>query len=284
MFLNLNTGALGVKATLSETLALAQKHGFKGIDFSITEVTEIVESQGTDAVHAMFNEAGQQAGAWGMPVNYRGDDATWQASLDELPRYAKAAQALGYDRCTTFIMPCDDDRDYAENFAYHVARLQPPAQVLADHDIRLGLEWVGPKTLRDSKKYPFICTMDGARALGGAIGTGNVGLLVDMYHAFTSHLQLDEIRKLPNSEIVAVHVNDAIAGVPADEQQDLVRDLPGVTGVMDLTTFLNMLREAGYDGPVTAEPFSARLKELSADDAVAMTADAMRTMWLKAGL
>ncbi len=61
------------------------------------------------------------------------------------------------------------------------------AQILADHGCRLGLEFVGPKTLRDSQRYPFIYTMAGMLALGDAIGTGNVGLLLDCYHLYTSH-------------------------------------------------------------------------------------------------
>ena len=38
-----------------------------------------------------------------------------------------------------------------------------------------------------------------------------------------------------------------------------MRRLPGATGVIDIAGFLQTLREIGYDGPVTPEPFEKRL-------------------------
>jgi len=284
MFTNLNTAVLGVQATLEQTLAYAQQHGFGGIDFSITEVADLVEQENIEAVRERFSNAGIQPGAWGIPVNYRQDEATWQEGLAALPRCAAVAQTLSYDRCCTFIMPCSDDLEFGPNFAFHVQRLQPIAQILADHGIRFGLEFVGPKTLRDPRKYDFVHSLDGMRALNAAIGTDNMGLLVDIYHLYTSHGSLDDLLKVPNAEIVNVHVNDAPAGLAVDEQLDGVRDLPGATGILDLNGFLQTLHKVGYDGPVTAEPFSQRLRDLPDDQAVAETGVAMQRMWKAAGL
>ncbi|MEZ4713860.1 MAG: sugar phosphate isomerase/epimerase family protein [Caldilineaceae bacterium] len=283
MFINLSPGTIGVKANLTESLALAQRHGFSGIDFSMSEVADLLDQQGADAVRALFDQAGIRPGAWGYPVDFRNAEAAWQEGMAALPRLAQAAQTLGLDRCSTWIMPCSDERTFAENFEFHAARLRPGAQILADHGVRLGLEWVGPKTLRDTRKHPFIHTMQGMLELGDAIGAGNVGLLVDAYHVYTSHGSNEDIRGLRAAQVVNVHVNDAPQGLAIDEQLDGVRDLPGATGVLDLTGFLHALRHIGYDGPVTAEPFSQRLRELPADQAVAATAAAMQAMWAKAG-
>ncbi len=67
--------------------------------------------------------------------------------------------------------------------------------------------------------------------------------------------------------VVHVHINDAPLGIPIDEQQDLVRDLPGETGVIDIAGFLGVLRAIGYGGPVTAEPFKRELQDLPSDAA-----------------
>jgi sugar phosphate isomerase/epimerase len=48
---------------------------------------------------------------------------------------------------------------------------------------------------------------------------------------------------------------------------DLVRDLPGETGVIDIAGFLGILRDSAYDGPVTAEPFKRELQDLPSDAA-----------------
>jgi sugar phosphate isomerase/epimerase len=159
-------------------------------------------------------------------------------------------------------------------------RLRPAAQILADHGVRLGLEFVGPRTLRQGHKFSFISTMEGMLGLCAAIGTGNVGLLLDSFHWYTAHGTAQDIASLRNQDVVLVHLNDGVAGKGPDEQQDLVRALPGETGVIDLTTFLGGLRAIGYDGPVVVEPFSDRLKAMSPADAAAATRQALRQVGL----
>jgi sugar phosphate isomerase/epimerase len=75
-----------------------------------------------------------------------------------------------------------------------------------------------------------------------------------------------------------------VAGLPIGELLDQVRTLPAETGVTDIGGFLNALNDIGYDGPVTSEPFSQRVRDLPADEAVAETAAAMRKSWQIAGI
>lgn len=284
MYKNLSTGAIGVKATLSEAIAYAKNNGFGGIDFSISEAQALADAQGVNAVRDLFASASVRPGTFGFPVEYRKDDATWQEGIKALPKQAALAQQLGCLRTVTWIVPGSNDRDFASNFAFHVERFKPAAAILADHGIRFGLEFIGPKTLRDTLKHLFVYTLDGMMALGAAIGTGNMGLLLDIWHVYTSHGTHDDVRKLRQEDIVAVHVNDAPAGIPVDQQMDLVRALPGETGVLDNGDFLRALQGIGYDGPVTAEPFSQRVREMQPDAAVAETAAAMNKIWAAAGL
>ncbi len=41
MFTNLNTGVIGVRATLPETIEYAKRYGFAGVDFSIEEAAQL---------------------------------------------------------------------------------------------------------------------------------------------------------------------------------------------------------------------------------------------------
>jgi len=280
MYKNLNLGAIGVKATLAESIDYARRFGFVGIDFSITEAVTLAQTMGIDGVRALFEDAGVFPGSWGFPVNYRQDDATWREGLMLLPQQAEFALELGCTRTATWILPASDERNFQDNFQFHVNRLRPAAQILADYGCRLGLEFIGPKTLRTPRKYNFIHTMDGMLALAAAFGTGNVGLLLDVWHLYTSYGTLDDVRRLTRDDVVTVHVNDAPAGIPVDEQIDNVRALPGETGVVDIKGFMEALLAIGYDGPITAEPFSQRLRELTPDQAVQETADAMNKIWL----
>jgi sugar phosphate isomerase/epimerase len=284
MFKNLNTGALGVKATLGEQIELAARHGFAGIDFSISEAQALAESQGINAVRDLFAASGITPGQWGFPVDFRKDEQTWQEGIKALPQQAELAAQLGCFRTCTWILPGDNERTFWESFQLHVDRLRPAAQILKEHGHRFGLEFVGPKTLRDTRKHLFVYTLDGMLALGAAIGTGNMGLLLDIWHVYTSHGSHDDVRKLAKEDIVAVHVNDAPAGKAVDEQLDNIRTLPGETGVLDVADFLHALRQIGYDGPVTAEPFSQRVRDLPPEQAVAETGAALEKIWRLAGL
>jgi sugar phosphate isomerase/epimerase len=284
MFPNLNAPAIGVHASLPETIALAQAYGFEGIDFSISEVAGLADSYGLGYVQDLFAAADIRPGAWDFPVNFRQDQATWQRGLEALPGLAGVAKKLDCDRTATWIMPCSDELEFNQNLKFHVDRLRPAAEILADHGCRLGLEFVGPETLRNSQRYPFIYTLAGMIELGQAIDTGDVGLLLDSFHLYTSRGSIDEVRQLNNCDVVAVHVNDAPTEVPLDEQLDNVRTLPGETGIIEIVDFLEALQAIGYDGPVTAEPFSHRLQALSPADAVSETGLAMRRVWQSAGL
>lgn len=283
MYPNLSTGAIGVKATFGEAVELAARYGFQGIDFSIEEVEKIVADKGEAHVRKLLNDAGVRLGAWGPPVNWRADEASWQADLPLLVKRATLARELGSDRSSTWIMPGDNDRDFDTNYTFHLKRLRPVAEGLTEAGCRLGLEWVGPKTLRDSRRYPFVHTMEGMLQLAADLGR-NVGLLVDIFHLYTSHADVAAVRRLPVAQVVNVHVNDAVAGRTPDQQIDLERALPGETGVCDIAGFMQALAAIGYDGPVTVEPFSQRLREMSADDAVRSTMDSLRRAWALAGL
>jgi hypothetical protein len=48
MYPNLNTGALGIRANLIETIALARAHGFAGVDFSINQAADLADTHGPD--------------------------------------------------------------------------------------------------------------------------------------------------------------------------------------------------------------------------------------------
>jgi sugar phosphate isomerase/epimerase len=116
------------------------------------------------------------------------------------------------------------------------------------------------------------------------VGTGNVGLLLDCWHWHTCLGSLADIRSLDPSDVVNVHVNDAPLGVDVIEQIDNIRTLPSETGVIDLVGFLKVLKEIGYEGPVSPEPFSQRVRDLPPDEAVKQTHDGLNTAWEQAGL
>jgi sugar phosphate isomerase/epimerase len=280
MYSCLSPGAIGIKTTLPDAIKLAAATGFEGLELNVAEAVGLADQFGAAYVKDLFAESSVRVGNWGLPVDFRRGDDAYQADLARLPRLARLAQQLDATRCATWMLPFSDELRFVEHFDLIAGRLRPPAQILADHGIRLGLEFVGPHTARQGHKYGFISTLDGMMGLCRALGSDNVGLLLDSYHWYTAHGMTEDIAGLRNQDVVLVHLNDGIAGRSPDAQLDLERALPGETGVIDLAAFLRELEGIGYDGPVVVEPFSARLKSMSPMEAASATRQALRQVGL----
>lgn len=277
----LSPGAIGVRLPFEEAARLAAAHGFQGIQID----AGYVQKEGPGRVREFLESVGLKPGSFGLPLNLReSNEAAYQEALGQLEAKAKAAREAGCTRCSTWIPSWDESRPFAEAFAFYRDRLKPAARILADQGIVFGLEFLGPKTLRAGKPFEFIHTIEGMLELCDAIGTGNVGLLLDAWHWYTSGAGEKELEGLTAANVVDVHINDAPAGLSIDEQVDNVRCLPGETGVIPITPFLQSLAKMGYQGPVTPEPFSARLHQLPPEEAIRETAEAVKKVWRAAGL
>jgi sugar phosphate isomerase/epimerase len=277
--------AIGVNAgSLAEEIALASAAGFAGVHVDVRELADLVDAEGAAAVRARFAAANVVPAGWGLPSRWSGDVDDWRRLVAELPRLADAAAAVGAHRTATWIWSGSDERAFDENRAYHVERLSPIATALAVRGISLGLEFLGPKTLRDRFRYHFISGSRAMLEMCREIGP-NVGLLLDCWHWYTAHETPDDLQALRCEDVVFVHVNDAPTGVPIDEQLDNRRALPGVTGVIDIETFLTVLDEIGYPGPVMAEPMQCGLDALPSDqERLKATRSAIRAVFDRAGI
>jgi sugar phosphate isomerase/epimerase len=285
MFKNLSPGAVGIRGlSLAESIDLAKATGFGGIDFSIREAADLADAHGVEYVRGLFEAAGVRPGQWGLPVAWNKDEQ-WQSDLEDLPRLAALGRELGCTRTATWCPPASNDRTYDENWKWHVARFRPIAQVLADNGCRLGIEFIGPQTIRKRFQHTFIYTLGGMMELAHALGTGNVGLLLDAWHLYTSGDGLDVLDQITAKDVVTVHVNDAPEGLTMDQYLDNDRRLPMETGVIDLPGFMHKLAAMDYDGPVTPEPFSARVNAIEDSlEAARLVAEHMDKLWRAGGL
>ena len=284
MYKSLSAGAIGIhNYSLSASLSLAQQAGFAGLDFSIQQAAQVAKDEGMAQLKRLFADVDIQPGAWGLPVRWQGE--SWREDVEKLAQYADVAAELGALRTSTWILPSSAEREFDDNFAWHAERLGAAAAVLQPYGIRFGLEFIGPQSLRPADRHDFIYTLEGMMELARAIGTGNVGLLLDAWHLYTSGGAVDDLDKISQQDIVNVHVNDAPAGLSFAEYNDHDRRLPMETGVMPLADFMKKLAGMDYDGPVTPEPFSKRVNAIEDPlEAAQLTASHMDRLWAAAGL
>ena len=275
MRMALSCGAIGVKAGQLEAIEYASRHGFEAVEPYAGYLAGLSDAQASELA-ARLKSQGLTWAVAGLPVDFRKDDAKFASDMAGLPKAAAALRRVGADRVGTWIMPSHPTLPYVQNFRLHVSRLREAAKVLKDHGARLGLEYVGPRTLLVSQRYPFIHTKAEAADLISEVGTGNVGYVLDTFHWWTSGDTKEDILALKATDVVGVDLNDAAAGVSRDEQQDGKRELPCATGVIDAATFLNALASIGYDGPARVEPFNQAVRAMPPEQALAATAAALK--------
>jgi sugar phosphate isomerase/epimerase len=280
--LDLTPGAVGIAGEPPEILRLAHAHGFESVQPDAGWLAR-QDADGRRRLRAALDEAKLKWGAAGLPVEFRQSDEAFEKDLAALPRAAAALRDVGATRVGTWLMPGHDELDFAANLERHAKRLRAAAQILRDHGLRLGLEYVGTPSLRARFKHPFVHHLAGTRRLIAAIGVPGTGFVPDSWHWWTAGDTAAALRELKNEDIVAVDLNDAPAGVPLAEQQDGRRELPAATGVIPVREFLGVLVEAGYDGPVRAEPFNAPLNALDNEAAAAQVIAALRRAVAPAG-
>jgi len=275
MALCLSPGAIGVKADQREAIALAAQYGFTAVE-PVPQFLAGLDDPGRAELLADLKTKGLVWGAAGLPVDFRGDDARFEQDLADLPRLAAALHRSGVTRIGTWISPGHNSLDYAANFERHRQRLTKVAEILKRHGLRLGLEYVGTPSARARSPHPFIYNLTGTRDLIAAIGTSNVGVVLDSWHWWTAGDTEAALLTLRNEEVVAVDLNDAPAGLALDQQQDGQRELAAATGVIPIATFLGALRRINCDAPIRAEPFNKQLNAMENDEACAATIAALR--------
>ncbi len=273
--LDLTPGAIGVGGDLLEHVRLAHVHGFESVQPDAGYLARQTP-EGLAKVRQALAEAGLKWGSAGLPVEFRQADEAFRRDLGNLPRAAAALKEVGATRIGTWLSPGHNELEFRPNFDRHAARLGEVATILRDHGLHLGLEYVGTPSLAVRAKHPFVRRLAEARELIAAIGVPGTGVILDSWHWWCAGDTAAALRQLRASDVVAVDLNDAPAGIALAEQQDNRRELPVATGVIPVRDFLAALVAIEYDGPVRAEPFNKPLNDLDNEAACSGTIAALK--------
>jgi sugar phosphate isomerase/epimerase len=300
MFISLPPWAVARNVGWPEQARLAARVGYGGIDWAFGPA----RTAGVDATRALLAELKIRATIVNLPMQgaLGGDEAAFTAQLPKLSEDAAFCAAIG---CRSFqlVLPATTggpSRD--ERWKIVRNRLTAIAEVLSKHDVRLGLEFLGPLVFRTrtggggrrgagppvdpnappppppAPPVPFVWTLTETVKLCAESGS-NVGVTLDAWHWFHSGGTVADIVATPASRIVHVHVSDA-RQMPPEDVQDNMRLLPG-EGIIDLVGFFKALRQVGYQGGVAPETIGPRIPddmppEESARLALEMTTGVMK--------
>lgn len=275
MFLALNSVLLNGRVKWPEFARLAARTGFPGTDVMLAAAM----ADGVDATNSLLNGLHVRPAVIDFPVEFRKDDAAFEASLGKLDAAASFAAAIHCPRMITYIMP-SSDTPAAQLRETYKQRFTKSAQILARHNVRLGLEFLGPLELRKKFKYEFIWRMNDMLQFAKECGE-NVGLLLDSWHWHWAGATTQDIVAAGRERIVHVHFNDA-PNVQPDQAHDNQRLLPG-EGIINLVGFLRALHQIGYRDALSVEVFG-RMNDKTPEEAARMGLDSSLAVFRKAGV
>jgi len=276
MFLALNPTLATGRAEWPELAEIASRAGFAGVDVDVRKAM----AAGVTATKDLLLRLQLRPAVVSFPVEFRRDEAAFQAGLADLAATGRFAAAIGCPRTATWLLP-SSELPKAEQRILYQRRLSECARVLADAGVRLGLEFVSPLHLRKRYPFEFIYRMDEMLEFARECGA-NVGLLLDSWHWHHAGATIADIRRAGRGGIVHVHLNDAAAKAP-EEVRDNDRLMPG-EGVIPLTDFLQALQRIGYGDAVSIEVFGRGLQDMTVEEAARLGAETGKAAFRRAGI
>ena len=283
MKISLIPGTVGINVNTYELLDLAIKNKFESIYPLISDLKKMSTVELSDYLDKMASNS-ISFDVSILPVDFSQTDSVFNDGIKVLKDYCKVMRKIDSVGFCRWIMPTSNNLTYLKNFKIHKERLKECAKIIGDNDMKLGLEFVGPKTLMARDQFSFIRTINELRELISEIDERNVGYQLDTFHLYCANHSIEDLRFLNKDDIIMCQLNDAVNGRTRDEQIDLERNLPGKTGMIDTAPFLNFLQEVGYDRTVSAEPFNKDLNKMNNEEAAKTTYDSIKNSFVNAGV
>ena len=173
-------------------------------------------------------------------------------------------------------MPASDERPYHENFEFHRQRFTRIAETLAEHSIRLGLDFLATPRHREGLQYQFIHSPDALVTLAKTVGMENVGIAVDVWQWQVAGATWEPLRELSANEIVSVRIADVPAEFDPATIADEDRLLASDGGTIDVVSIIKLLAEKGFEGPLTPYPDPSQFNGITRDSLVRQAADSVQ--------
>jgi sugar phosphate isomerase/epimerase len=182
-------------------------------------------------------------------------------------------------------LPAATDRlPYHEYFETQRDRLSQIAQALEPRGIKLGVGFKAGKELCEGKEFAFVRNVEGLVAMVSAVGSSNVGYMIDTWDWVVGDGAMDQISELPADSIVAVRLASVPEDVDTAKATSVDRVLPTMDGALDHVKLIKHLATVGFQGPVSPGASSKRYKGTTRESIVQKSQEAVDGIFKEAGL
>lgn len=283
MFRNLSTIGLPLSGRPSELIELALSFGFDAMDIDILDFQQQAEAFGVPHARRLMVSARLKSGCFHLPVQLDADESVYKEQMAALPKRLELAQAAEAKRAVATIAPASDEHSFKDFFELHRSRLHDIGDLLAQHDIMLGLTVRPEAEARQDKAFQFIHTFEGLLGLV-MVAHERIGAIADAWTFHVTGESLDLIGKVPKGRLIEVRLSDAPREGSGAELTHVQRLMPGDTGVISMAAVLTAAKAAGFDGPVTPWADRASLVGRGREKIVKVAGDRLEAAWKEAGL
>jgi len=142
--------------------------------------------------------------------------------------------------------------DVATQYALTAKNLAQLADLAKQYDLLLYLE---------ALSWTPLNSLDHQLQLIDRTERDNVKMVIDYWHCFTSGVKPQDIARMNKDLIYGVHVCDSLpfeGGIP---NEDILRDVPTGSGVLDLTEWTAAVKATGYEGWWSCELFCKKQQQ-----------------------
>jgi len=250
----INTATLGFQAPIEEVVDAVAKAGFG----AIAPWRREVEGQDVNAIARRIRDAGLEVTGY-CRSNYipAADRAGFVANIEANRRAIDDAAVLG---AKNFVMVVGGTPAGSKDIAAARAQVAEGTALLLEHGrtagVHIALEPLHPVYAADRSCLSLLSeALDMCEAIEDPSGNPQLGVCMDVYHVWWDpNLARDVARAGAARRIFGFHVCDWL--VPT---QDVLNDRGMMgDGVIDVRGIRGLVEDAGYDGFVEAEIFSAR--------------------------
>jgi len=142
--------------------------------------------------------------------------------------------------------------DEAEQLALTASNLAQLADLAKQYDVLLYLEalsWTPLNTLAHQLQ------------LIDRTERNNVKMVIDYWHCFTSGVKPEDIARMDRDVIYGVHVCDSLPFAGGIPNEEILRDIPTGSGVLNLAEWTAAVKATGYDGWWSCELFCKKQQQ-----------------------
>ena len=141
------------KGSVQELAPIVAKYGIGGIN---PPAALLENCKAAREAAVVVRDLGLKWGLMPTPADFLVPDTTdemFDQGIEKLKTWADTAQKMGVKYSYNHVCPGSNEWEFDENFERHVIRVGKINRIMRDNGIHYGLEFIGPKHVRDSFKH-----------------------------------------------------------------------------------------------------------------------------------